>query len=330
MRALFLGIEGMYMKSLIIGGSGFVGAYLIRHLCNDLHQEVIVTKMPQETINVNGVDMSEIKVMDLNILDKDAVLRLFQQVDPDYIFHLAAQSSVAVSWKNPSLTIDVNIKGAVNILEALRNLERKPRVLMIGSGEEYGHIREGDTPIVEENVLRPGNIYAATKACQNMLGGIYAKAYRLPIIMVRAFNHIGPNQISQFVVADFCKQVADIENGRQEPVIRVGNLSAKRDFTDVRDVVRAYALLVEKGIPGETYNVGSGHAVEIKSILDMIIEQSSVQIEVETDPDRMRPVDVPIIEADTNKIEKITGWRPQIELKTTICETLDYWRAKEN
>ena len=285
--------------------------------------------MPQETSIVDGVDMSEIRVMDLNILDKDAVLTLLQQMDPDYVFHLAAQSSVAVSWKNPSLTIDVNIKGAVNILEALRDLDRKPRVLMIGSGEEYGYIREGDTPIVEENVLRPGNIYAATKACQNMLASIYARAYNLPIIMVRAFNHIGPNQIPQFVVADFCKQVADIENGRQEPVIRVGNLSAKRDFTDVRDVVRAYALLVEKGIPGETYNVGSGHAVEIKSILDMIIEQSSVQIEVETDPNRMRPVDVPIIEADTNKIEKITGWRPQIELKTTICETLNYWRGKE-
>lgn len=311
------------MKSLIIGGAGFVGAYLIRHLKNDLGQEVAVTKMPQEQVEAEGVS-----VFDLNILEKDSIVALLNEVHPDYIFHLAAQSSVSVSWKNPQLTIDVNVKGGVNLLEALRELDYKPRVLLIGSGEEYGHIREGESPIQEGNVLRPGNIYAATKSCQNMLGKIYADAYGLQIMMVRAFNHIGPNQAPLFVVADFCKQVAEIEAGKREPVMKVGNLSAKRDFTDVRDVVRSYGMLIEKGKAGETYNIGSGHAIAIEEILQMILANSTADIKVEVDPERLRPVDVPIIEADTNKVEMATGWEPEIALEQTICETLDYWRKE--
>lgn len=314
------------MKSLIIGGAGFVGAYLIRHLRNDLGQDVAVTKMPHEEIKVDGVNMDDIQIVDLNILDKDAIVEIFKSVHPDYIFHLAAQSSVAVSWKNPALTIDVNVKGGVNVLEALRELDYKPRVLMIGSGEEYGHILPEETPIKEGNVSRPGNIYAATKACQNMLGKIYADAYGLDVMMVRAFNHIGPNQTPIFVVADFCKQVAEIEAGKKEPVMKVGNLSAKRDFTDVRDVVRAYGLLMEKGQAGETYNIGSGHAIAIEDILKMIVANSSADISVEVDPAKLRPVDVPIIEADITKVSQATGWKREIELEQTIRETLDYWR----
>lgn len=314
------------MKSLIIGGAGFVGAYLVRYLKNDLGQDVVVTKMPREQVNVDGVDMSEIQVCDLDILDKEAVVALFCKVHPDCIYHLAAQSSVSVSWKNPELTIDVNVKGGVNILEALRELDYKPRVLFIGSGEEYGHILPDETPIKEDNVSRPGNIYAATKACQNMLARIYADAYDLDVMMVRAFNHIGPNQLPLFVVADFCKQVAEIEAGNREPIIKVGNLSARRDFTDVRDVVRAYALLMESGRAGETYNIGSGHAIAIEDLLRCILDNSSVDIRVEVDPEKLRPVDVPIIEADTTKIYKETGWQPEIPLEQTIRETLDFWR----
>ncbi len=318
------------MKSLIIGGAGFVGAYLVRHLKNDLGQEVAVTKMPHEQLNIDGVDMDDIEVLNLNILNEDEIVELFNKVHPDYIFHLAAQSSVSVSWKNPALTIDVNVKGGVNVLEALRKLDYKPRTLLIGSGEEYGHIRPGETPITEDNNTRPGNIYAATKACQNMLGKIYADAYGLNVMMVRAFNHIGPNQTPLFVVADFCKQVAEIEAGKQEPIIRVGNLSAARDFTDVRDVVRAYAMLVAKGQPGETYNVGSGHAVVIDEILKMILKNSDKDIRVEVDKSKLRPVDVPIIEADITKLQQVTGWSKEIDLEQTIRETLDYWRKIEN
>lgn len=311
------------MKALIIGGGGFVGPYLVRHLVNDLGYEVTVTKTEKENL------VSDIaQVVNLDILNKEQISEVLNAQRPDYIFHLAAQSSVAYSWKNPSLTIDVNVKGCVNVLDAIRDLDFKPRTLLIGSGEEYGHIREGECPITEENNSRPGNIYAATKACQNMLGKIYADAYGMDVMMVRAFNHIGPNQTPMFVVADFCKQVAEIEKGIKESVMYVGNLTAKRDFTDVRDVVKAYALLVKEGKRGETYNVGTGHALAIQEILDTIISMSDKSIEVKIDPDRLRPVDVPIIEPDIRKINECTGWKPQILLSQTLKETLDYWREK--
>ena len=312
------------MKALIIGGGGFVGPYLIRHFRDDLHFDVAVTKIPKEEIAADNI-----AVYDLDILDKAQITDVLNKVRPDYIIHLAAQSSVAYSWKNPALTIDINVKGGINVLDATRELDYKPRTLLIGSGEEYGHIREGECPIKEDNTLRPGNIYAATKSCQNMLGKIYADAYDMDVMMVRAFNHIGPNQAPFFVVSDFCKQVADIEKGNHEPVMYVGNLSAKRDFTDVRDVVRAYGLLVQQGKKGETYNVGTGHALAIQEILDRIISLSDCNIEVKVDEARLRPVDVPIIEPDITKINECTGWKPEIDINTTLKETLEYWRKAD-
>lgn len=308
-------------KALIIGAGGFVGSYLIDCLHEEFNMEVYATKL-------QGTEFSHpfAAVRDLDIMSKEDIVELLYDVRPDYIFHLAAQSSVSVAWKNPMLTIDVNIKGSVNVMEAVRELFYKPRILVIGSGEEYGHIKAGDTPISEDTILRPGNIYAATKACQNMIGSIYAQAYDMEMMLVRAFNHVGPGQAPLFVVSDFCKQVAEIELGLKEPVICVGNLSAKRDFTDVRDVVRAYAMLIQKGVAGETYNVGSGKAMEIRKILDLIVGMSSAKISVEVDPNKIRPVDVPIIEADISKIHDVTGWKPEISIEQTIRETLDYWR----
>ena len=311
------------MKALVVGGGGFVGPYLVKHLKEEQGMEVYVTKTEKETL-----DMDCSGIYNLDILELSQVAELLNKIRPDYIFHLAAQSSVAYSWKNPGLTIDVNIKGCVNLLDGIRQLDYKPRVLLIGSGEEYGHIKDGECPIVEDNVLRPGNIYAATKSCQNMLGKIYSDAYDMDVMMVRAFNHIGPNQTPVFVVADFCKQVADIENGQAEPVIYVGNLSARRDFTDVRDVVRAYAMLVKDGKRGETYNVGRGHAVAIQEILESIVALSDKDIEVRVDESKLRPVDVPIIEPDITKIRETVGWEPEIELETTLKETLEYWRRE--
>lgn len=309
-------------KGLVIGAAGFVGNYLINEMhANDM--EVYATKLPHEQL-----DNPYATVYDLDIMNKDAIVALLFEIRPDYIFHLAAQSSVGLAWKNPGLTIDVNIKGSVNLMDAVRELFYKPRVLLIGSGEEYGHIRPGETPISEENSLRPGNIYAATKACQNMIGNIYSKAYDMELMMVRAFNHIGPGQLPMFVVSDFCKQVAEIEKGLREPVMKVGNLAAKRDFTDVRDVVKAYVKLIAVGVPGETYNVGSGNAQAIQEILNLIVSLSNVEIAVEIDPNKLRPVDVPIIEADITKINELTGWKPEIPLQQTIQETLDYWRAR--
>lgn len=310
------------MKALIIGGAGFVGSYLIDHLLEDCGWTIAVTKLENEII-----EHKNIMVYNLNILDKQSIITLLKEIRPDYIIHLAAQSSVSLSWTNPALTIDVNIKGSVNVLDSVRELDYKPRILLIGSGEEYGHILPEETPIKENNLTRPGNIYAATKACQNMIGKIYADAYQMDIIMVRAFNHIGPKQAPIFVVSDFCKQVAEIERGLRELVIKVGNLSAKRDFTDVRDVVRAYSLLLQKGKSGETYNVGSGKAIAIEEILQLILSYSKADITVEVDNNKLRPVDVPIIEADIRKLQQITGWLSTISLDETIQQTIDYWRT---
>lgn len=309
-------------KAFIIGGAGFVGHYLIDHIQKNCTWSVAVTKMPGQTMEKKDID-----IYDLDIMNQQSISELLKEVRPDYIFHLAAQSSVGLSWKNPGLTVDVNVRGCLNVLDAIRELDYKPRILLIGSGEEYGHVREDEVPIGEENVLRPGNIYAATKACQTMLGQIYARAYGMNIMMVRAFNHVGPEQAPIFVVSDFCKQVAEIEKGMREPVMKVGNLNARRDFSDVRDVMRSYVLLIEKGNPGEIYNVGSGKAISIQAVLDMILGLSDKDIRIEVDPARLRPVDVPIIEADIRKLVECTGWKAEIPLGQTIRETLDYWRG---
>lgn len=314
-------------KALIIGAGGFVGGYLARCLQDEFDMEVHATKLPGvETLE--DISFLGDRIYDLDILVKEDIAELFFSIRPDYIFHLAAQSSVSAAWKNPTLTIDVNIKGSVNVMDAIRELYYKPRVVIIGSGEEYGHIEEGDTPITEDTKLRPGNIYAATKACQNMIGTIYSKAYDMELMLVRAFNHMGPGQAPLFVVSDFCKQVAEIEKGYREPVMYVGNLAAKRDFTDVRDVVRAYGLLALNGKAGETYNVGSGNAIAISDVLNQIISLSTTRIEVRVDQNKIRPVDVPIIEADITKIHEETGWKPEIPFETTIVEILNYWRER--
>lgn len=310
------------MRALIIGGAGFVGGHLIRHL-HVLNWPVAITKLPHETASGCECD-----VYDLNILNIEAVRELLKSLRPDCVFHLAAQSSVELSWKKPGVTVDVNINGAVNVLEALRGLDKKTRTLLIGSGEEYGHIRQDELPLKEDNPLRPGNIYAATKACQGMLGRIYADAYGLDVINVRAFNHVGPGQSAQFVVSDFCKQVAEIEAGIKRPVISVGNLSSRRDFTDVRDVVRAYALIAQKGVAGQTYNVGRGSAILIQELLEHILALAAVKIEIAVDPGKIRPVDIPVIVPSIEALQSDTGWSAEIPLEHTLSETLNYWRKQ--
>lgn len=309
------------MKALIIGGAGFVGGYLIKELAASGY-EVHATCLENEKIT------EKCSVHNLNILERDSVKTLLDEVMPDVVYHLAAQSSVSVSWKKPQLTAEINVVGTLNVLEAVRDSQKKDiRLILIGSGEEYGFIRNGACPLSEEEKLDPGNIYAATKACQGMLGKIYARAYKMDIIMVRAFNHSGPRQASMFVISDFCRQIAVIEKGDAPPEIMVGNLSAKRDFTDVRDIVRAYRLLAEKGTSGRVYNVGRGKAVEIQFILDTALGFSKLPIEVRKDPSKMRASDIPLIEPDVSGIAGDTGWKAEISMEQTIEDTLNYWRA---
>lgn len=309
------------MKALIIGGAGFVGGYLIRELAGSGY-EVHATCLPSEKIESN-----ECATHTLDILEAESVTALFGEIKPDTVFHLAAQSSVAVSWKRPQLTADINVKGTINVLEAMRAAEKQDmKMLLIGSGEEYGFIREGACPLSENEPLRPGNIYAATKACQGMLGEIYSRAYKLDIIMVRAFNHSGSGQLPMFVISDFCRQIAEIEKGIRPAEMAVGNLSAMRDFTDVRDVVRAYRLLSEKGVSGRTYNIGRGKAVSVQYILDTALSMAVCEIAVKQDPARMRASDIPLIEPDVTLVNGDTGWSAEISMEQTIRDTLDYWR----
>jgi GDP-4-dehydro-6-deoxy-D-mannose reductase len=311
------------MKAIVVGAAGFVGGYLISELAVHQKWKVSATKLPHEQLANHSCD-----VFDLDILDEDAIFDLLRDLKPDIIYHLAAQSSVALSWEKSALTVDVNIKGTVNILNAVKRLAYKPRIFLIGSGEEYGPVLPVDCPIKETLSANPQNIYALTKYVQNLFGGLYARAYKMDIITIRSFNHIGPGQTPQFVIPDFCKQVAEIAAGKRDPVIYTGNLNVRRDFTDVRDVVRAYALLGENGMPGETYNVGSGKAVELKSILEQIIKISGRKIEHYIDQKRVRPVDVPMICADATKLYQCTGWQPKIPLEQTLTETYKWWLDK--
>lgn len=311
------------MKALIIGGAGFVGGHLIREL-NGSGWEVHATGLPDEKLSESCYSHF------LNILEKECIKPLLDEVMPDVVYHLAAQSSVSVSWKKPQLTAEINIIGTINVLEAIRDAKKQDiRLILVGSGEEYGFIRPEACPISENESLNPGNIYAATKACQGMLGDIYARAYKKDIINVRAFNHSGPGQLPIFVISDFCRQIAKIEKGEHPPEICVGNLSAQRDFTDVRDIVRAYRLLAEKGVSGRTYNVGRGKAVSIQYILDTALSLAKVPIEIKQDQSRMRASDIPIIEPDVSRIFADTGWKSEISAEKTIEDTLNFWRNEE-
>ena len=307
-------------NALIIGAAGFVGGYLAEELKNKGYC-VTVTKLACESYT--GVCDAAV---DLDVTDAEAVAAVIRNTRPGAVYHLAAQSSVAVSWEKPALTVDINVKGAVNLLEACRREAEQAVVLLIGSAEEYGKLSPEQCPVSEAQVPCPKNVYAMTKTAQNMLGRLYYEAYGMRVRMVRAFNHIGPKQAPRFVISDFCRQVAEIEAGKREPVMKVGNLEAKRDFTDVRDIVQAYVMLAEGGRDGETYNVGSGRAVSIQEMLDCILGSSKAEIRVEQDPARLRPSDVPIYYADISKISSETGWLPQIDRKETVESILDYWR----
>ena len=308
------------MRSLIIGAAGFVGYYLAIELLNN-GDEVYCTKLNHEKI-----DNSKAKVVDLDICDAMAVKTVLAEVKPDAIYHLAAQSSVALSWKRPALTAQINIVGTINVLEAAREIVPEARILLVGSSEEYGPINL-DRQIKEDDISNPKNIYALTKLSVEHLGKMYAQAYKMNIFMTRSFNHIGPRQIPQFVVADFASQVAKIEAGEQEPIIRVGNLESYRDFTDVRDIVCAYRIIVNKSQAGEVYNVGSGHAIKIRDILDLLLSESKVKISVEIDKSRFRPIDIKKIEANVSKIESL-GWTRRYAIKDTIIDVLNYFRKQ--
>ena len=316
------------MRVLITGITGFVGSHLTEWLLARGGIELCgIEHGPGRTDHLDHVQ-NAVTIYDCDMRAPAAVHRVIAEARPDRIVHLAAQSFVPASWSAPADTLATNVLGQVHLLEAVRACGLAPRILIAGSSEEYGLVREDELPIKETNPLRPLSPYAVSKVAQDLLGFQYAQSYGMPIVRTRAFNHTGPRRGSVFASSNFAMQIALIEAGQQEPVIQVGNLEARRDFTDVRDIVRGYWLALEQGEPGEVYNLCSGRAVAIRDVLQLLLQLTSAAVTVQVDPRRLRPSDVPVLCGDGSKFQRLTGWRPEIPLRQTLEDLLNYWRAK--
>lgn len=297
------------MRALITGAGGFAGRYLHEHAT--AHGADVVPAPARE---------------ELDLADPDAARGLVADSRPDLVFHLAALASVGESWKAPAAVLRANVESTLAVLEAVRAECPHARVLVAGSGEMYGPPER--LPVDETHPLRPQNPYAVSKAACDLLAGFYADAHGLHVIRSRAFNHFGPGQSDIYVVATFARQIAEAEAaGLERAEILTGNLEARRDFTDVRDVVRAYWLLIERAEPG-AYNVCSGSSIPVASILAKLAEQSPVEIAQRTDPERLRANELMEITGSRDKLTAATGWRPEIPLDRTLGETLDWWRGQ--
>lgn len=314
-------------KILITGATGFVGSHLVDHLVLDPNNLLFGTHFSKSGSKNLDKNKDKIKLLDVDLRNEEEVYNLVDEVKPDIIYHLAAFTSAADSFKSPRETILNNIAGQINILESMRKSKlQNSKTLVVASAEVYGTVRKEDLPMNEETPLNPTNPYAVSKLAQDFLGLQYRLSYGLKTLRVRPFNHVGPRQSPNFVVSAFAQKIVEIEKGKRKPILPVGNLEAKRDFTDVRDVVRVYSLLMEKGEFGEVYNIGSGKSYKISEILDMLLSFSSAKITVEIDKSLFRPIDDPELICDPTKINKLTGWKPEITIEKTLKDTLDYWR----
>lgn len=314
------------MKALITGITGFAGSHLADLL---ISQNIAVYGFyhpDHETANIDHIK-NKIELVPVNLLDTRQINLKVKELDLDYVFHLAASSSPSLSFQNPWETFENNLKSQINLLEALNEIHSKARILIIGSAEEYGLVSKEDLPLDENAELRPPSPYAVSKIAQDFLGYEYFVHHKMHIVRVRPFNHIGPRQSHGFVVAAFASQIAQIEKAAYGE-IKVGNLNSYRDFTDVRDMVRAYLLALEKGKAGEVYNIGSGKLIKIAEVLDMLIAKSPAKIKVVVDKSRFAPVEIEAFSCNYSKFHKATGWEPKIPLDTTLSDTIEYERQK--
>ncbi len=311
-------------RVLITGIAGFAGSHLAEALLATTDDEIWGIVHRSEWRLAPWRDDLHLLYGDLTNPYETA--KMIETARPDRIYHLAGQAHVGQSWSDPWVTYEVNIRSQLNIIESALKLQIRPRTLIVTSNLVYGKPKQ--LPIAETAPLQPDNPYGISKAAQDLMGGAYFSGKNWPIIRARPFNHIGPRQADTFVVPAFAKQVANIENGLQEPVIHVGNLSARRDFSDVRDVVHAYQLLMEHGTPGEVYNVGQGKSYAIQTILDILLAASRVAIRVVVDPDRFRPNDTPDSYCDNRKIKEATGWEPAIPWSESVLAVLAEWRER--
>lgn len=299
----------MRKVALITGATGFCGPYL------------------EKELKGHGYEVIAFGRAYMNILNYEDVHSAIREFKPDYIFHLAGIAFVPTSWQDPKMVFEVNTLGALNLFEAVRSNHLDPVIQIACSSEEYGMVYSKEIPISENNPLRPLSPYAVSKIAMDMLGYQYFKSYGMKIIRTRAFNHEGAGRPKEYMPSGFAYQIAMIEKGLQEPVINHGNLEAQRDITHVRDIARAYRLAVEKGIPGEVYNIGSGIAYNAKTIIDILVKLSKVKVKLRPDPSRMRPSDVPLLLCDSSKFRKQTGWEPKYTIEQALKSELEYWRA---
>lgn len=307
-------------KALVTGINGFAGTHL-NNLLLQKGYEIFGIVKPAKDLQLDDHFFA------VDIQDFEGIKKVIADTTPDHIYHLAALTSPARSFQNPSETVTTNISGQLNILEAVKQLGLlETKVLVVSSAEIYGAASEHDLPLKESAPIKPLSPYAVSKVAQDFLGYQYKQAHDVKSIIVRPFNNIGPHQAPIFVIPAFAKQIAEIEKGVKEPVLKVGNLESRRDFTDVRDVVRAYELLMQKGESGEAYNIGSGKSYKISEILDMFLSLSDKKIVIEKDPALMRPGDIPELRCDYDKLHKATGWKPAIDIEKSLKDTLDYWR----
>lgn len=312
---------------LVTGVDGFAGSHLSDLLVRRRYRVHGTTRY--EAADPRAELRVEVERHPVDLLDRDRVEAVVSRVRPAWVFHLAALSSPAASWEDPAATITNNVGGQANLLNALVRLDPLPRVLVVGSTDEYGRVTGRRQRLDEDTPLRPLSPYAVSKVAQDYLALQYFLSRGLPAIRVRPFNHAGPRQAPQFAIASFAQQIARIELGRQAPSLKVGNLKAKRDFTDVRDMARAYLLALRKGKPGEVYNIGSGKAVQLGAVVESLIRMSRKTITLEMDVRRARVAEADVYVCDPRRFHRLTGWRPEIGLDRTLRDTLAYWRRCE-
>lgn len=317
----------MQKKILITGASGFAGSHLTEYLIDNNWKNIYGTYYSDKGIENLEKVKDKINLFKLDLTDENQTKELIAKIKPDEIYHLAAFTSAAGSFASPKKTVINNIASQINLFEAVKNNNlNNTKILIISSAEVYGDVDPKDLPIDEDTKFNPTNPYAVSKLTQDFLAKQYFMADKLKTVIARPFNHIGPRQSPDFVVSSFAKKIAEIEKGKREPIFPVGNLEAKRDFTDVKDVVRAYALLMEKGQEGQAYNIGSGVSYKISDILDKLLSHSFVKVSVEQDKSLFRPIDNSNLVCDFSKLRNLTGWEPKIKIDKTLKETLDYWR----
>lgn len=313
-------------KVLVTGIGGFAGSHLAEHLLSKKIEVFGFYHPDHSTEKVDHLKL-QVKLLACDLFNFREVLKHLDQLKPDYVFHLAAFSSPSLSFKQPQQALRTNIFGQLNLLESLVRIKSKAKILIVGSADEYGIIDDQYLPANEQTPLSPISPYAVSKVTQDILGLQYYLRNNLAIVRVRPFNHIGPRQSADFVVSAFAAQIAKIEAKGDGPIY-VGNLENYRDFTDVRDMVRAYLLSVEKGKVGQVYNIGTGTPVKIKDILKMLLSLSKVKIQVKQLKSRQPPVDIKKIYCDPAKFKKETGWQPKIPLLKTLSDTIDYERRR--